>query len=497
MPLVRANSLRHCRCSVLESERPFWSDCGMKEKPAALLRIYPSAQTVHRQGLDRRAFLRQSLALTGGLAVCLPAVTFGLDQAQPKPLGVAKGIHPGRVVWVHDPEVTDWKGPGDGHWWEGNRVKQERVDAMMARAVCELTGEATVSGAWSQLFRHFNRAQGRGDVGYHAGEQIAIKPNWVGMIFSEGHVNLDTCGFIDRQDYMNTAPQMVLALVSQLASVGVAPKDITVCDTLACVVNEYYSLLHGAFSAVRFEDYAGKFERIKVKTSGQPMHWSARPEGKTQDYLPTCFADAQYLINLANLKAHTGGGVTLCAKNHYGSLIRWPVQKGYYDLHPNCFSKDRKIYRPLVDLVGHSHLGGKTVLYLVDGLFAGVHPRDPVPQRMQSPPFNGQWSSSLLASQDPLAIDSVGLDFLAARWPNIAGKDGVDDYLHEAALASDPPSGTFYDPNHAAATQRLPSLGVHEHWNDPQQRQYSRNLGSGEGIELVSVRLGSRGGKSI
>ena len=209
------------------------------------------------------------------------------------------------------------------------------------------------------------------------------------MIFGEGHVNLDTYAFISRPDYMNTAPQMILALISQLGSVGVLPQNITVCDTLACLVHEYYDLLHGAFSAVRYEDYAGKFERVKVAPSPQPLHWSSRPQAKAQDYLPACFAEAQYLINFANLKAHTGGGVTLCAKNHFGSLIRTPVQRGYYDIHPNCFSKDKGIYRPLVDLVGHSHLGGKTVLYLVDGLFSGVHPLDPVPQRMHSPPFEG------------------------------------------------------------------------------------------------------------
>ena len=61
----------------------------------------------------------------------------------------------------------------------------------------------------------------------------------------------------------------------------------------------------------------------------------------------------------------------------------------------------------------------------------------------------------------------------------------------KAALANDPPSGTFYDPNHASATQRLPSLGVHERWNNPQEKRYSRNLGTGDGVELVSVKLGS------
>jgi hypothetical protein len=464
----------------------------MKAKPAFQFGTYPSPPIIPSPTLDRRTFLRQSLSVAGGLAVCLPGVASGLNQGQPKPIGVAKGIHPGRVVWVHDPEVTDWKGPGDGHWWEAKWVKQERVDAMLARTVCELTGEATVAGAWSRIFRHLNRSRGKGDVGYRAGEQILIKPNWVGMIYLEGHVNLDTYEFIRRHDYMNTAPQMILALLSQLVSVGVPPGNITVCDTLACLVHEYYSLLHGAFSAVRYEDCAGKFERFKVKPSDQPLYWSSRPQGKAQDYLPDSFAESQYLINFSNLKAHTGGGVTLCAKNHFGSLIRWPVQKGYYDIHPNCFSKDTGIYRPLVDLIGHADLGGKTVLYLVDGLFSGVHPRDPVPQRMQSSPFNGQWSCSLLASQDPLAIDSVGFDLLSTEWPDVAQKSGVDDYLHEAALANDPPSGTFYDPDHATASRRLPSLGVHEHWNDPQEKKYSRNLGTAEGIELVNVKLGSR-----
>ncbi len=59
------------------------------------------------------------------------------------------------------------------------------------------------------------------------------------------------------------------------------------------------------------------------------------------------FAEAEYLINFANLKAHTGSGVTLCAKNHYGSLIRWPVEKGYYDMHPSAFAKETAIYRNL------------------------------------------------------------------------------------------------------------------------------------------------------
>ncbi|OHB60253.1 MAG: hypothetical protein A2167_02135 [Planctomycetes bacterium RBG_13_46_10] len=62
---------------------------------------------------------------------------------------------------------------------------------------------------------------------------------------------------------------------------------------------------------------------------------------------------------------------------------------------------------------------------------------------------------------------------------------GADDYLHEAAEANDPPSGTFYDPENDGI--QVESLGVHEHWNNPVDKQYSRNLGSGSGIELLKT----------
>lgn len=413
------------------------------------------------------------------------------DLERLKPVGQARGIHPGRVVWVHDPEVTDWKGPGDGHWWEDNRTRQERVNEMLSRALRDLTGEAGDAQAWDKLFRYLNKNRGKGDVGYKPGEKIVIKPNFVGMIYREGAVNPETYTLVRRQDYMNTSPQMILALFGQLVRVvGAKEADIALCDTLAYLVNEYYNILHKQFPGVQYVDYAGKFGRLKVRESATPVYWSSRPQGKLPDHLPTCFAEAEYLINFANLKAHTAAGVTLCAKNHYGTLIRWPAQEGYYDIHPACFSRATATYRPLVDLMGHAHLGGKTVLCLIDGLFSGKHPMDSAPRKWTSPPFNGSWTSSLLAAQDPVAIDSVGFDFLWTEWDDFPRNKGVDDYLHEAALADNPPSGTFYDPNHPTPVKRLSSLGVHEHWNNAQEKKYSRNLGKDQGIELVPVKLG-------
>jgi parallel beta-helix repeat protein len=58
-----------------------------------------------------------------------------------------------------------------------------------------------------------------------------------------------------------------------------------------------------------------------------------------------------------------------------------------------------------------------------------------------------------------------------------------ENYLHEAAMADNPPSGTIYDPEGDGTP--LTSLGVHEHWNNAVEKKYSRNLGTGDGIELV------------
>lgn len=444
--------------------------------------------------------MRTPLVLTFA-ATCLTAAVL-VNAAEPqatekheglKPIGEAKGIHPGRVVWVHDAQALDWKGPDDGHWYQNGHTRQEQVDLMMAKAITELTGKATTREAWATLFRHFNQSHGKGNTGYKPGEKILIKPNWVGMIWHEGAVDPETYTLKKRQDYMNTAPQMIIALLRQLVSTaGVQEKDITVSDTLAYLVNEYYDILHKEFPGVQYQDFAGKFGRGRVQASTVPVYWSCRPEGAKQDYLPTCIAEADYLINFATFKAHGGTGVTLCGKNHFGSLVRWPAEKGYYNMHNASFAKTTKQYREQVDLTGHAHLGGKTILYLVDGLFAGKHPMDAVPRKMSMPPFNGDYPNSLFASQDPVAIDSVGYDFLWTEYEDFPRKAGVDDYLHESALANEPPSGTFYDPDHATPVKRLGSLGVHEHWNNPKDKQYSRNLGSGKGIELVPVELSAK-----
>jgi hypothetical protein len=98
-------------------------------------------------------------------------------------------------------------------------------------------------------------------------------------------------------------------------------------------------------------------------------------------------------------------------------------------------------------------------------------------------PFNNGWACSLFASQDPIAIDAVGLDFLRCEFPDAPDMAFSDQYLIEAAMADNPPSKTKYDPKRNNVS--ISSLGVMEHWNNAKDKKYSRNLGKTTGIELV------------
>ena len=417
------------------------------------------------------------------------------EPAANSPVGIAQGIHPGRVVWVHDPEATDWDGPGDGHWWESSHTNQAVVNQMMSRALQALSGEANNRAAWDNLFKHFNSTHGKGNMGYTSGEKIVIKVNFVGCIrvWNTRPVTKIQDYDLKSSNYMNTSPQMIIALLQQLVEeAGVKEADITVGDTLCYFPNEYYNMCHRKFPDVRYLEYAGKFGRTAAKKSSVALYWSTSDAaGKTTDYVPESYVNAAYLINMANLKSHNDlAGITLCAKNHYGSLARKPPRtREHYDMHKSLprITPGMGHYRPLVDLMGHKHLGGKTLLYLIDGLYAGKHAKEKAPRKWNSHPFKGDWSSSLFASQDPVAIDSVGFDFLWTEWDDAPHWSGANDYLIEAALANNPPSGTFYDPDHKGNVVRLASLGVYEHWNNPQEKQYSRNLGTGKGIELVQL----------
>lgn len=426
------------------------------------------------------------------------------------PIGEGRGLHPGRVVWVHAPDATDWPGwQAPQPWWHSNHTDLAVVEAMVSRGLQSLTGADSDETAWKALFEQFNTTHGRGAWGYQTGEVVVIKLNLTGLNVGSSYdkVNYDK----QPSEYyrVDNSPQVVLALLRQLVYRAAIPPDhIRVGDTTAIFPKFLWDALHPEFPEVKYFDALGQFGRMRTEFSTNRFYWSTTAaNGKRQDYIPQPIAEADYLINVPLLKTHTDG-VTLCGKNHYGSMLRCPdgtlrtvYDSTYYDLHNSLphITPGRGKYRAIVDLMGHRDLGGKTLLCIIDGLFGGQG-WECKPVRWVMPPFGddegSDWPSSLFFSQDQVAIDSVGYDFLRAEWPNwVSGgtgapgslQGGAEDYLHEAALAHNPPSGTFYDPERDGI--RMISLGVHEHWNNATQKQYSRNLGSTTGIELLAEHV--------
>ncbi len=434
------------------------------------------------------------------------------------PVGEGKGIFPGRVVWNYNPNATNWTGetsssgtdgtsgatstPTSGDWYLDEHIIQAQVDSMVSESIRKLTGENTDQNSWNAAFVYFNKNHDKGEVGYKAGEKIAIKIN---LNTSNGHGDMGST--------TNASPQMVFSLLKQLVNhAGIAPENITFYDISRDIPAQIYDKCKATFPKVNFVDKNGGAGRIKVVIDTKQIYWSQplvlEDGGGNATYLPKCVTDANYIISFSNLKAHNWAGVTMCAKNFFGSFSsqssKYPGNSSpqaagvhaYTKVHKTSFWTDmaaRKIdtYNPLVDLLGHKDLGNKCLMFLIDALYAAPNQGSELDAscKWESAPFNGNWTSSFFASFDDVALESVGVDLLrteqAASASMIEVWGPIDNYLHEAAQADNPPSKTVYDPEKDGI--RLKSLGVHEHWNNSTDKQYSRNLGFNKGIELIPI----------
>lgn len=168
----------------------------------------------------------------------------------------------------------------------------------------------------------------------------------------------------------------------------------------------------------------------------------------------------------------TGPGVTLTAKNWYGATdinLQWRK-----NAHIG-FSADKRhgtpSYKTFVDFIGHKDLGGKTLLYLIDGTYGSRDVNGKPAPKWQKPPFNNEWACSLIASQDALACDAVAMDLLISEWPEFGSFNYCDEYLLEASTIPNTNSGSTYDPERDGKPLTKP-LGIFEHCDS--NRKYTK-----------------------
>ncbi len=190
------------------------------------------------------------------------------------PIGIAKGLQPGRVVWAHNPDVTDWLGPGTGQRWY-DHVHQAVADDLMSRALRAYAGKANDATAWDAIFRHHN-----GGDSYQPGEEIMIKVNLTTSYAGSGTANIDEnynwnpTGSLSF-DSVGHSPQLKHALLDQLVNVvGVNPSDITIGDPTGLWINELYVPLHDDFPNVHYLDNFGEQGRARAYFSNVLLHWS-------------------------------------------------------------------------------------------------------------------------------------------------------------------------------------------------------------------------------
>lgn len=381
------------------------------------------------------------------------------------PMGIARGIHPGRVAWAYDPLAAAWDGKR-GLYSDADNNSQTRVEDMMEGVILALTRQETIGDAWGELFRTFNRKKGKGDTGYRKGEKIAVK------------INLNDNG---GSNIIDATPQSVYSLLYQLVEVvGVPEECITVYDAQRRGISAVYTYVEPVYPRVNYQNWGGFVPDV--------IHYSSEITDAGAMSLARAAYEADYMINMALLKRHSEPtakwrdsagqtGITSTGKNQFGSVGNVPPL--HYSIRDWSSFRGMGTYNCIVDLMAHERLGGNTLVYLVDGMY--VNPKhNGKAFRFKRAPFNDGWTSSFFASNDQVAIESVVLDFIYSELPLPAN---ADNFLHEAACIGNPPSGIRYE---GRAQQ---SLGVHEHWNNPDDRQYSRNLGTGEGIELYRVPL--------
>jgi hypothetical protein len=294
----------------------------------------------------------------------------------------------------------------------------------------------------------------------------------------------------------------VLEILRELVNeCGIDQADISVGDPMTNIYGHNFDVWFAEFPEVAYLDkFATHHNRTMTKPTEEDYLFYSNKVIK--DPLYDVIINADYMINVTNLKPHQAAGISLSAKNHYGSQGR-PTAAHLHNYlitprgAPGSNGGYHK-YRVFVDIMGSKYLGKNTMIHIIDGLFGGGSVETRVPVKYFMPPFNNDWCNSLFISLDQVALESVCFDFLRSEWnginvhnpannrmekgPNIRG---VDDYLHQAADPLNWPDGIKYDPDNTG--NPLGSLGVHEHWNNPVMKQYSVNLGTGKGIELVSI----------
>ena len=337
----------------------------------------------------------------------------GPDDGPNQPFGKPTGIFPGRVVWIWNPDATNEK-------FEHNNLdtydlfpsavnNNEKVIGKMFRdGMIKLTGEKTAAKSWDAVFKNFNAKKSNKAKGYTKGEKILIKINqgqsrW--LLTQEdknnGYYVPKTLKKEEERRKISlipteTGPYVVLEILRELVNeLGVNQADIAVGDPMCPIWGHNYEVWVKEFPNVAYIDKISAMHgRTLIKISENDLVFYS--DKTIKDKLYDVIENADYMINLTNLKSHGAAGVSLTAKSHFGNIGAPTASHLHYSHIANrregaVNNGGYRKYRVFVDLMGSKYLGQNTLIWIVEGLFGGGSNETKGPVKYFMAPFNNDW----------------------------------------------------------------------------------------------------------
>ncbi len=338
-----------------------------------------------KDGVNRRDFLRQTLAAGAGLAgatLCGFKPASSEDAVAPPPTRLAQApptttaassAQRSRVIHLNSANAFNL---------QTGQADYQTVNVMVQTGICHVTGEVTPIQAWQRL------------VG--PDDRVGIKINCLGQP-----------GFVNN-------PALLRVLKEHLLAAGVAAQNIVVFD-------RYNShLTGGGFNIGQPPDSTWV---MATQGSGGPGYdpsvtQSFNPaKGGAAESAPCSKIVTQQItkmINVPILKTHGGSGVTLALKN-----IAFGIFQHTGSAHDNGCNP----YIPA--MCSSPVIRQKTILTVLEGL-KGQYEGGP----SGKPQF--QWAQgSILMSTDPVAVDFLGAGLInQARQQNGRGPISNDHIKH-------------------------------------------------------------------
>ena len=305
-------------------------------------------KTTCSENVSRRAFIGKVSRVAVGLSL-LPSVRLSDGKS-------FLGPWPGRVVRVVDSKATS-----------GSTIDGDVVQTMMDEAIKTFTGKTDVAEGWATLFPSIRLST---DV-------VSIKVNCI-------------------NPHLYSHLEVVDAIVDGLKRMGVAENNIIIWDRGNNDLMRCGYTINETGSGVRCFG-TGRSGIADYDSQGVSVH----DETVFLSRIVTTYSN--YVINVSCLKAHggyNGAGVTLCLKNHYGSLSLnadsyASPETGRLHNH-NC-----NPYIPALN--ARPTIRDKQVLCVCDALFGNHLTNQAAPTFV----YNG-----LILGADPVAVDYTGMQVL-------------------------------------------------------------------------------------